>query len=143
MEVIEIHNNEKHIAILKTFLDNLGEAKNSFRYYNSRSLETINNHILTILVIENNLPIGYGHLDEEENIVWLGISVIPKYHNKGIGKLIMSYLVSKAQKLKISNIFLTVDIHNKPAQILYEKFNFKRINETKTYLKYNLALKND
>lgn len=143
MEVIEIHNNENHIAILKTFLDNLGEAKNSFRYYNSRPLETINNHILTILVIENNLPIGYGHLDEEENIVWLGISVIPKYHNKGIGKLIMSYLVSKAQKLKISNIFLTVDIYNKSAQILYEKFNFKRINETKTYLKYNLSLQDD
>ena len=143
MEVIEIHNNENHIAILKTFLDNLGEAKNSFRYYNSRPLETINNHILTILVIENNLPIGYGHLDEEENIVWLGISVIPKYHNKGIGKLIMSYLVSQAQKLKISNIFLTVAIYNKSAQILYEKFNFKRINKTKTYLKYNLSLQDD
>lgn len=143
MEVIEIHNNEKDIAILKTFLDNLGEAKNSFRYYNSRPLGIINNHMVTILVIDNNLPIGYGHLDVEENIVWLGISVIPKHHNKGIGKIIMNYLVLKAQKLKVSNIFLTVDIHNKPAQSLYEKFNFKKINETKTYLKYNLALKND
>ena len=69
--------------------------------------------------------------------------MIPKHHNKGIGKIIMSYLISKAQKFKISNIFLTVDIHNKPAQILYEKFNFKKINEANTYIKYNLALKND
>ena len=143
MEVIEIHNNEEDITILKIFLDNLGEAKNSFRYYNSRPFNVINNHMVTILVIENNLPIGYGHLDVEENIVWLGICVIPKHHNKGIGKIIMSYLISKAQKFKISNIFLTVDIHNKPAQILYEKFNFKRINETKTYLKYNLSLQDD
>ena len=43
--------------ILKTFLDSLDREKQTFRYFNKRGLDVINNHVCTCLLLNNNEPI--------------------------------------------------------------------------------------
>ena len=124
--------NDKNVNLLKKFIE-LNDSKN-FRYFNSRNVNVIKNHIVTLLVIDDNDIIGYGHLDFEKYI-WLGICVLKKFRGKGYGKLIIKKLIEVASKKNIENIFLTVDKENIPAINLYKKFDFKIINEYDKYYK--------
>lgn len=131
MGIIEI--NQENINILKKFIGN--ELPNSFRYFSSRTIECISNHKITIIFlddIEKN-PIGYGHLDDDNLNIWLGICVLPKYHGMGIGNKIMKYLVQKAKDIDIKKINLTVDIDNIIAKKLYEKMGFKIFKKTEEF----------
>lgn len=130
MNIISITN--KNVNLLKKFIE-LNDSKN-FRYFNSRNVNVIKNHIVTLLVIDDNDIIGYGHLDFEKYI-WLGICVLKKFRGKGYGKLIIKKLIEVANKKNIENIFLTVDKENIPAINLYKKFDFKIINEYDKYYK--------
>ena len=38
-----------------------------FRYYHSRTVDVIRNHIVTIVLTLNDNIIGYGHLDYEKD----------------------------------------------------------------------------
>jgi len=143
MKIIEIKDNNTDLLLLQNFIDNLGEAKNKFRYFNSRNINVIENHLVTLLAIEDGRPVGYGHLDLEEEVVWLGISVLPDQQGKGFGKDLIQALLDKARKLNLLSILLTVDRNNESAQNLYEKFNFKKIEENLLYNKYKLILKNE
>ena len=117
---------EDNIHLLKDFIENMGTASKSFRYYNSRSVEVIKNHLATLLIVENDKPIAYGHLDTEDNVVWLGVCVLPAFLGKGHGNNMMSELLKTAKKMHVLKIQLTVDKDNKTAISLYEKFNFKK-----------------
>jgi len=117
---------EDNIHLLKDFIENMGTASKSFRYYNSRSIEVIKNHLATLLIVENDKPIAYGHLDTEDNVVWLGVCVLPAFLGKGHGNNMMSELLKTAKKMHVLKIQLTVDKDNKTAISLYEKFNFKK-----------------
>ena len=64
----------------------------TFRYFNSRSINIIKNHIVTIVGIVDELPIAYGHIDNEYNINWLGICVLKEFHGNGYGKKILNYV---------------------------------------------------
>ncbi|MEZ5010009.1 MAG: GNAT family N-acetyltransferase [Chitinophagales bacterium] len=129
-----------NIYLLEYFLENLEEAKESFRYFNKRPLSIINSHLCTFLLIaENCQPIAYGHLDKEDDIVWLGIAVNSKSQGKGIGKLMMSHLIRFAQNNNINNIQLSVDIDNVKARNLYEKMGFICSSSFKKYALYNLS----
>ena len=66
----------------------------------------INNHLLTIILLKDDVSIGYAHIDFDENKYWFGICIIPEYHGRGYGKLMMEYLfnnvhchMSKARNL--------------------------------------------
>ena len=130
MNIISITN--KNINLLKKFIE-LNDSSN-FRYFNSRNVNVIKNHIVTLLVIDDNDIIGYGHLDFEKYI-WLGICVLKKFRGKGYGKLIIKKVIEVANKKNIENIFLTVDKENIHATNLYKKFDFKIIEEFDTYYK--------
>ena len=133
MEIIEVNKN--NISLLQNFTNN--NLPNSFRYFNKRPINIIENHILTILLLNNNIPIGYGHIDFEDNKHWLGICILEEYQGKGNGKKIMDYLLNNK---KIDKIYLTVDKNNINAIKLYKKYNFNIIEEFDTYF---LMLKNN
>ncbi len=116
---------------LNRFLNNAGESLNTFRYFSSRPVEVIANHVTTVLLYENDLPIGYGHLDKDGENTWLGICISQHKKNKGYGKLVMNKLISVAHDQKIPLIKLSVDTKNIEAVNLYEKFGFKNCNEIK------------
>ena len=132
---------KENIGLLEVFIRQLGDAKKSFRYFNSRSAEVIENHLATIMFVnETTQPVAYGHLDKENEDVWLGVCVLPAYKKLGYGKKMMQTLINSAHKLGVTPILLTVDKDNSAAIQLYEKFNFKVTEETATYFKYRLDI---
>ena len=130
------HNN---IHLLERFLAVAGESLLSFRYFNKRPLSVIDNHVTTCLLLENGDPICYGHLDKEEDIVWLGIAAVEGQTGKGLGRKMMTYLVEKGRELDLPFIQLSVDLDNVAAQRLYEKFGFTILKKTTHYILMRLA----
>lgn len=127
--------------LLKLFLTGAGTSLNTFRYFNTRSLDVIKNHIYTIVLLsELNVPIGYGHLDVENDIVWLGMAISESHTGKGLGKLVLNNLIEHASDQKIESIKLSVDNDNIGARSLYEKFNFKLLERKEKISFYELTL---
>lgn len=130
--VIEIKNSSRFDSNdLSFFILNAGNSLDSFRYFKSRELSCIKNHLTTILLYEKNSPVGYGHLDNDNGVIWLGICISEVNKGKGLGKLIMANLLEFAKKNSLPSVQLTVDKSNVVAISLYEKFGFKIISEIK------------
>lgn len=142
MPGIQIKNiNAKDEDLLKKFLLTIERSKKSFRYFKNRPLFIIENHITTILaLIKGDKPVGYGHLDPEDTKVWLGICVSDRWQNKGIGKLLMSRLITEAKVHNLPTLYLTVDTENYTAAKLYRKFGFHQIDKREKLLYYRLDL---
>lgn len=138
MELVTI--DKTNIELLQEMICNLGTAAASFRYFNTRPVEIIADHLHTVMVLENNKAVGYGHLDLEAGIVWLGICVLPSFQNKGIGKRIMDALIRQAKVIGINEIQLTVDNDNGTAVKLYEYFGFKKNDYCGDYSTYLLTI---
>ena len=138
MNLVSVH--KENIHLLKTFIENIGEASKSFRYFNTRTIDVIDNHLVTILLLENEFPVAYGHLDSEKNTVWLGICVLPAFSGKGYGKMIMEKLIAAAKKMQIVEISLTVDKDNKKAINLYKKYGLKQEREFDDSFRYILNI---
>ena len=134
---VSLNNN---IELLEYFISNLGIASQSFRYFNHRPISVIQNHLATFLLINNNIPVAYGHLDKEGKNIWLGVCVMPEHSGKGYGKVMMKKLLDEARNLNLSQIILTVDKDNYKAINMYEKFNFFKIEEEKYCYKYQYEL---
>ena len=140
MKIISINN--KNISLLKHFIDKMGEVKKSFRYFDNRSIDVIKNHLATFMLLdEYDLALGYGHLDKENENVWLGICLLPEYKGMGYGNKMMEALIESAKIQKIKSVLLTVDRGNFIAIKMYEKFYFRLIQEFESYLKYELVIK--
>ena len=122
------------------FLQRAGASLKSFRYFDKRPVEIINTHLITIVVMFESSPVGYGHLDKEDEQVWLGICVAESFGGKGIGNLIMNQLLTDAQKLGVSNIALSVDSNNRKAFNLYRKFGFRiyQVSGSVSYMKLSI-----
>lgn len=122
-EIIEIGLDGQYL--LQRFLNAAGSSLVSFRYFANRSFDVLSDHLITVLFMIDDTPVGYGHLDKEENKVWLGICVAEGFGGLGIGKQIMSYLDEAAVKFKIDQVYLSVDRENLKAQNLYNKCGFR------------------
>ncbi len=128
------------LYLLQNFISNMGDSSNSFRYFIKRDITVIHQHLTTLLAVEKNTPIAYGHLEAEEGVVWLGICVRQEYKGKGYGKQMMEALIEQAKLENINKISLTVDKTNAGAISLYEQCGFKKINEKEHYYFYQLGL---
>jgi len=123
----EIKNREDDLKTLRAFLENAGSSLNTFRYFARRDLTAIGDHVLTVLSLENNVPVSYGHLDPENELVWLGICVSEEAAGKGHGNSMMTYLIDYAKRKDLREIYLKVDADNSRAKSLYDKFGFEVI----------------
>lgn len=132
--------NFSDVYLINKFLGTMKEGKTTFRYFENRSLEVIKNHLITVLLVNDNLPIAYGHLDKEDNDVWLGIAVSDNYRGKGYGEKMLKYLIKYAKVKNIQQIKLSVDNNNIPAINLYKKYGFIEYKEDMVKKNYYLIL---
>lgn len=129
LHIIEIDETNHHY--ITTFLSN--NIPSTFRYFKSRSIDIIKNHVLTIVLLnEQQIPIGYAHIDYE-NKYWLGICILDAYQGKGLGNKMMEYILNHEKITVLNDIYLTVDSTNENAIKLYKKFNFSIVELTENY----------
>jgi ribosomal protein S18 acetylase RimI-like enzyme len=129
MQIKQIfYNNDFDLISLQNLLLECVEGTKTFRYFEKRGLEEIKNHLMTFLYYNNDKCVGYGHLEKENNIVWLGILVSDLHTNKGFGKKIMDHLLNSYD----GEITLSVDKKNHNALSLYKNKGFT-IEEEKEY----------
>lgn len=134
-----------NLDLLEEFLESAESALDSFRYFESRPLEVISNHIKTFIWLNNNNPIGYGHLDSEDGKVWLGICIIVKFQGIGLGKKMLQELIMHSKEEGLKEIFLSVDHKNNQAVFLYKQHGFVEVNilNDKSIYKLDLYEHND
>ena len=121
MEIISLADDP---SLLPLFLENAGDSLKTFRYYDKRPLSVTSNHVLTLIGKDGGIPVAYGHLDKEDDVVWLGVCVSSSRQSKGLGKAMMSKLLYEASRLGVAKLRLGVDNGNLIARSLYEKFGF-------------------
>jgi len=109
---------------LSDFLANAGASLNTFRYYKSRDLSVISNHLVTILLYKDGVPVAYGHIDKERSNYWLGVMVKESEVGLGYGSMLMAYLMNYCKNHGVSRVSLSVDLDNFQAINLYKKFGF-------------------
>lgn len=126
--------------LIEAFLADAGDALKGFRYYNRRDVAVSAGHLVTFVVLYNHQPVAYGHLDEEDGTVWLGVAVVERLYGKGLGKLMMQLLFTEARLQGIPTIQLAVDNDNAVAIAMYEKLGFEtlKIGENNRFLALNL-----
>jgi RimJ/RimL family protein N-acetyltransferase len=117
------------IDFIHQFLINAGDSLKTFRYFEKRNPEVIQNHLITNILIKNCQAIGYGHLEREGDKVWLGIAIVHSQLGKGYGLFLMNSLIDSAKKLQINILHLSVDKINLGAIKLYEKVGFTKVEE--------------
>jgi len=132
---------KSNLPLLRSFLSKLSPELKNFRYYLKRDLSVIKNHLSTILLYVGDAAVGYGHLDQEDGRVWLGIVVRQSAQGKGYGQMIVKELITQAKMAKVAEIFLTVDNDNSPAESLYKKFGFVLKSAEDHHKLYSLKLK--
>ena len=128
-----VHLSSKDRNIIREFLNNAGSSLTSFRYFDSRPFEILDVHKATFMLLSEDKPVCYGHLDFEDDRVWLGLAVIDSLQGFGLGKLMMQLLLSEAKLQKISQVWLSVDNENTVAIGLYDKLGFKQISINDRY----------
>ena len=117
--------NESNVSVLQEFINTINDKH--FRYYQGRTIDIIKNHVYTVLLKCNSITVGYAHIDFEDKY-WVGIYLHPEYRNKGIGKFLLSYIISNASFHNIDELHLSVD-HDNNAIFLYTKIGFTAIQE--------------
>jgi ribosomal protein S18 acetylase RimI-like enzyme len=126
LDIIEI--NETNYHYITTFLSN--ECPSTFRYFKTRSIDIIKNHILTIVVVnEQQLPIGYAHIDYDKGYFWFGICILEPYQGLGIGSKMIEHILNHEKIKPLNEIYLSVDTINTKAIHLYKKFDFNIVEQ--------------
>ncbi|MFV0275499.1 MAG: GNAT family N-acetyltransferase [Bacilli bacterium] len=119
----------------KKYINSLLKISTKFTtYYNENNmLNYINNVDNYIYVCKKyDKIVGFIHLLNltfEYEIINIGVD--KNYRNIKIGSKLLEFVEDLAIKNKINNIFLEVNENNYSAIKLYEKFNFKIIQERK------------
>ena len=136
MEFIEVKYPQTQC--LEKFLSTAGKSLETFRYFSKRPLKIIEQHLCTYLLKEDDEVLAYGHLDQEEGTVWLGIAVAEHATGKGLGKMMMHKLLDFAKKNHVSQIKLSVDNDNLTAIHLYVAMGFSLKEKREKFSFYTL-----
>lgn len=116
---------EMDYEVIKAFLSKAGASLKSFRYFKRRDFSVLKNHVITAIIFINQEPIGYGHLDQDEDRIWLGIAIVEGFKGQGYGVKMMDFLFAKAKEKNLTTISLCVDVDNTIAIKLYKKMGFE------------------
>lgn len=86
------------------------------------------------IYIENNRILGFINYDIlYERAELLYIAVIEEAQNKKIGSKLLEFMIKNCRKKNIQNITLEVNVENKKAIALYEKYGFQKVAIRKNY----------
>jgi perosamine synthetase len=116
LNIIDITENNKDL--LKDFIPRIDSE--FFKYFKTRNENAIKDHILTLLLQEDNKTIGYSHIDFDGEKYWFGIYLDENYRGKGIGNQIIEYIT----KQSVNEIHLSVYLEKFQAINLYQKNGF-------------------
>lgn len=118
----------ERVVDVQGFLARAGSSLARFRYFETRSVEAISKHLVTLLGYDPpgaGLPISYGHIAvDEQGEYWLGTCVAESHIGRGFGQQMVEVLIEHAERRGVTEIHLSVDVDNAPARKLYEKFGF-------------------
>ncbi len=88
-----------------------------------------------VFIKYKKLYVGYGQLINKDNKLYIAnFGILPKYRNRGYGKLLLRYIINVAQNLGSNKIYLKCDEDNIDAIKVYLSEGFKDIN---TYYEYS------
>lgn len=106
-------------------------ANITFRYFDKRTKDCFKNHVYHF-ILKDESSIGYGHLDYEDEKLWLGMCVFDSFVGKGYGRLILKKLIENRNGREL---YLSVDKENFKAINLYLSEGFRIYSQTeKIYL---------
>lgn len=125
MRIERIHAGDPRLA---EFIDHAGDSLMTFRYFRRRPLSVISKHLVTMLGLNDETVVAYGHLEQEDRLTWLGICVTQSERGKGYGKEMMKELLLAARRENVGEIHLTVDVTNNGAHEMYRKFGFVEVS---------------
>jgi ribosomal protein S18 acetylase RimI-like enzyme len=114
---------DKKSELFLDFLNKELKTNSDFTYFSKRSPSALDNHLITILFVNNAEVIGYGHIDKE-NLNWLGIFISQKYRGKAFGTILLDELLRRSKEINLEMISLSVYKKNKEAYSLYIKKGF-------------------
>lgn len=139
IDIVEIGYDDRDLIV--DFCEAAGSSLETFRYFDSRSFDVIENHLVTYVMMKKDVIIGYGHLDIEDDKVWLGVCIAEGHTGNGYGKRMLGALISKAHSSSVEEINLSVDKENIPAVAMYGKLGFAiaNANEKVYFMKLNLG----
>jgi GNAT superfamily N-acetyltransferase len=136
MKIRKISNNLKSdIEELKSIINGNILGTKTFRYFEKRDFNCLDNHILTNLYYKEDVCVGYGHLDKDGGDLWLGIMILDNHVGRGYGNTILESLINSTK----NDILLSVDKLNIKAFNLYKKYNFVIFSENE--YSYKMILK--
>ena len=128
-EFIDLKSDGSAQAKLERFLSTIAKGNKSFRYFQNRDIDVVRGHDVSVILDIADEPIGYGHIETENGVSWLGIAVSDAHTGKGWGKLIMAHLIEATTHTAIRVLNLKVDQHNVGAIKLYEENGFVRVEQ--------------
>ena len=86
-------------------------------------------------------PVGYAFVTTHFGgrlVHLVRIAVLPAYRGRAIGARLLAEVVAYARALGADSLTLNTQVHNTPAQRLYEWFGFRRTGEQQTVLRFDL-----
>ncbi len=110
----------------------IDELENTFPIFFSKTKikEDLRANIFSkyFIYLEKSNIIGFvNYYDLYDRFELSYIEVKEEYRNKKIGSNLLEYLIELGNNKKINNITLEVNIENKFAIMLYEKYDFKKV----------------
>lgn len=127
-------NNFKKTDIvgIKLLIEKCNNGIKTFRYFDKRPFNIVEKHLVTELYYDNEEPVAYYHIEQENDVFWFGIIICDSYIGKGLSKIIMNRAIEKSNILNI-DLHLSVDKNNEVAFNLYKKNNFYIVKESDSY----------
>jgi perosamine synthetase len=122
-------------GLLDAFVAN--DLPPTFRYFRTRTVETcLQDHDLTLVCTENDVPVGYAHLEDR----WIGVCVRPAFQGRAMGSFLLDMVLAYAHGLGLPSVRLTVDSDNTIARGLYERRGFRLQEVTGTVCRMEKSL---
>lgn len=120
-------------------INELGTRLNP-NFENLFHLDNLNENEKIYVYKENNKILGFIQISVNYEVCdLLNIIVDDKHRNKGIGSLLMDYMITDLPR-NVQRILLEVNENNKDAIAFYYRFNFEIIRTINKYYGNNKAL---
>lgn len=127
------------IEVNREKLKDIEKLENTFPSFFSKNNKIIsdmekNSFSRYFIYCEESNIIGFvNYYDLYDRFEIAHIEVLEKYRNKKVGSKLIEYLINLGNEKNIENITLEVNVNNKYAIMLYEKYNFKEVAVRKNY----------